>query len=97
MTGAELIPLSSDTLAQFAHVGWGAMLVFIITLLSKRLWLAVALVAGFATGKEFIYDYIWEDAVTRGSSPKDWAFWIVGVAVALGVIIWRRSRKKVAA
>ena len=41
----------------------------------------------YATVKEFVWDQDMEDAITRGSNWEDWAFYMVGIAIA-NVILW---------
>jgi len=81
------ISLSSNALAQIAHIGWGALLVLG---LHDHLWhLSIATATGcvisFATLKEAVFDPLAEDPATRGSGWVDFAFWCIGAA--LGFVI----------
>jgi len=84
------IHLSFDALAQLAHVGWGAMLVFILALLFLPWWAAALLVAAAGAIKEFVVEPFIEDPSTQGSALRDFLFWCLGVAVAVIVLLLRR-------
>jgi len=86
----KTITISYDTLAQLAHVGWGAMLVFIVALLILPWWAAALLVSAAGAVKEFVVERFIEDTHTQGSALRDFLFWCVGVAVAVIVLLLRR-------
>jgi len=77
-----------DTIAQLAHVGWGIALVLLLTTLHVTMLPATITVAIFALGKEFIESKwgMWEPIQPWASGAKDVAFWMLGIAIANGVL-----------
>lgn len=71
-----------DDVSQFAHAGCAAFLVLVGANLGYP-WTAAGLMLLWALGKEFIYDEKYETPEVRGSSLTDFAFYCVGIAVAL--------------
>ena len=84
------IHLSFDTVAQLAHVGWGAMLTFIVALVFLPWWAAGLLVTGAGAVKEFGIEPHLEDVQTQGSALRDFLFWCLGVAIAEIVLLLKR-------
>jgi hypothetical protein len=94
---------SANLDAQFAHVGWGALLVSAVALgwrAAKRplaiapIWAGVALTLLYAAVKEFAFDVIVESDGFRNGAV-DFAFYAVGVAVAIGLRSgWEKVRRK---
>ena len=82
---------SPDKTAQFAHVGIGASLVFVLALLFLPTWASVELVILFAFLKEFVeYKWgAWEPKDTLFNSVRDLVYWCVGVAIALVTLLVR--------
>ncbi len=71
---------SFDTISQSAHFFSAAFVV----LLFHGHWVAgMAVVIACAT-KEFWYDYKYESAQVRGSSARDFFFYMLGAAVGWG-------------
>jgi hypothetical protein len=65
---------------QFAHVGWGA---YLIMMLSRHMTLyhAAMLVFFFATIKEAVFDPLTETKTEQGSGLEDWVFWMLGLGL----------------
>jgi hypothetical protein len=83
--------LSRNTLAQLAHVGWGALIVVCFAYADRfetGLWCALA----FAAGKEAIFDPLTEDQATQGNGYEDFAFWLAGIALGFGYV-WFAGRR----
>lgn len=77
------IKLTLNTVSQLAHVGWGAFLILAIFLFTPHWYIPVTMVTAFAAGKEFIFDKLTEDKATQGNDLEDFAFFLVGIALAL--------------
>lgn len=76
------LSLSSDMLAQIAHVGWGIVIVWGLRICGISLVWAYLSAFLFASGKEAIFDVLFEDHATQGSGLRDWAYWLVGIGMA---------------
>lgn len=77
--------LTTNTLAQLAHVGWGGLLGYILLRYVPRKEAALFVAVG-AFLKELVETLglaFWESKQTAISSAEDFAFWIVGIAVFL--------------
>lgn len=94
---------SANLDAQFAHVGWGALLVTAVALgwrATKRplgiapVWAGTVLALVYAAVKEFAFDVLVErDGFRNGAA--DFAFYAIGVAVAIGLRYgWKKVRAK---
>jgi hypothetical protein len=70
---------SFDAVSQLAHASLAAFLV----LAAHGNWWVVGTVIAFAMFKEFWWDYRFETEVCRGSSPRDFGFYMAGVAIGL--------------
>lgn len=78
--------VSFDEVSQFAHFFTSYAIVLTACLWGTRPGLIIG--AGmvlFAALKEFWFDAKYEDVETRGSSPRDFAFYASGVALAFAV------------
>jgi hypothetical protein len=94
---------SANLDAQFAHVGWGALLVSGVALAwraSKRPlglapeWAGVLLTMAYAAAKEFAFDVLVEGDGFRNGAV-DFAFYCVGVAAATWLRFgWKKVRGK---
>jgi hypothetical protein len=82
------IDLSKNTLAQMAHVGWGCAGVLLFTLFGYFILGTGAMVA-FASLKEGVFDPLTETPAAQGSGWEDFAFWCVGILIAVLMIIIR--------
>jgi VanZ family protein len=76
-----------DFVAQNAHLCFGALMVFVPTYIfgPGALWYAMALFLVYALVKEFWYDERYETVEVRGSSLKDFLFYMLGAALGLVV------------
>jgi hypothetical protein len=79
-----------DKLAQKAHLLGGAIVIWGSILFFGResipfAWLAVLLLSGI---KEFWWDETFETAEIRGSSLKDFAFYLLGAMLAISIYWW---------
>jgi hypothetical protein len=94
---------SANLDAQFAHVGWGALLVSAVALdwrAARRplglapVWAGVGLTLVYAAAKEFAFDVLVEgDGLRNGA--VDFSFYCVGIAVAIGLRYgWKKMRRK---
>jgi hypothetical protein len=77
MTDAKLF----DVTAQFAHFFTAAFLVSQMGRWHYGLIVGVVGMVAFATFKEGYWDYHHETAAQRGSSLRDWAFYMLGTIV----------------
>jgi hypothetical protein len=94
---------SANLDAQFAHVGWGALLVSAVALGWKAarkplglapVWVGAALTILYATAKEFAFDVIVEGDGFRNGAV-DFAFYCAGIAAAIGLHYgWKKVRRK---
>lgn len=87
--------LSGDTVAQLAHVGWGATLSFTLRRFMSK-WKAIIPVLAFAAikeGSEALGIAFWEPKQPWGSSSVDFLFFVVGVAVFLIVDHYHEASK----
>lgn len=71
---------------QIGHILGGYSIALTANHFHAPLWLCALLVEAWAIPKEFWFDYRFEDAATRGSSPLDFAMYQVGLAIAALVI-----------
>jgi hypothetical protein len=69
--------LSRNTLAQLAHVGWGALIVVCFAY-ADHVFLGLIVEVAFAFIKEAVFDPLTEDKTTQGNGYEDFAFWLVG-------------------
>ena len=81
-----MIDLSKDTLAQIAHTVTGAVLVLMFAYVGHP-FLGVAVTEAVAIVKETIFDPLTETKAFQGSGWRDWAFWNVGIGLALVFLI----------
>ncbi len=80
--------------AQFAHTGMAGLIYLSIGHIAQRfhffswLWfgMLISCGVGLAALKEFWYDEKYETPVTRGSSLKDFTFYILGIYIAAVVL-----------
>jgi len=70
-----------DTVSQAAHVFFAAFVVLAFAHYGLAI-LGGMLMFIFAALKEFWYDYHFESVAVRGSSARDFAFYLVGIALA---------------
>jgi hypothetical protein len=94
---------SANLDAQFAHVGWGALLVLAVALAwqaAKRPlgfapeWAGALLTIVYAAVKEFAFDVIVEGDGFRNGAV-DFAFYCVGITAAIGLRYgWKKVRGK---
>jgi hypothetical protein len=94
---------SANLDAQFAHVGWGALLVSAVALgwqAARRPlgvapeWAGVVLTIFYAAVKEFVFDVVVEGDGFRNGAV-DFAFYCVGIAAAMGLRYgWKKMRRK---
>lgn len=94
---------SANLDAQFAHVGWGALLVSAVALAwraAKRplgigpVWAGVALTLLYAAAKEFAFDVIVEGNGFHNGA-LDFAFYSLGIVAAIGLQYgWKKVRRK---
>jgi hypothetical protein len=71
---------------QVGHILGGYSIAMSANHFHAPLWLCAVLVQVWAVPKEFWFDYRYEDAATRGSSPLDFSMYQVGLAFAALVI-----------
>jgi hypothetical protein len=71
---------------QVGHVVGGYAIVLTGYHFYPHLWLAPLLVNAWAGPKEFWFDYRYEDAATRGSSPLDFSMYNLGLLLAMLVL-----------
>jgi hypothetical protein len=71
---------------QIGHLLGGYAIVLTLYHFYPHLWLGAVVVESWAVPKEFWFDYKYEDAATRGSSPLDFAMYQVGLALAAAVL-----------
>ncbi len=83
------IELSSDTLAQLAHIGWGAAIVLAFAMTGHP-FIGGLVMEGIATFKETVFDPLTETKAMQGSGLEDWAFWNLGIGLALGFVLFLR-------
>jgi len=78
-------PRDYDSVAQNAHMLFGALMVFLPTYIfgPDALWYGMALFFAFAMVKEFWYDEKYETEEVRGSSIKDFIFYMIGAILGL--------------
>ena len=67
---------------QIAHVGWGLALTLALGL-HINFFFAIVGVFLFASVKEAVFDPITETVAEQGSGWQDWAFWLLGIALAI--------------
>jgi hypothetical protein len=67
---------------QIGHVLGGAVIFLLAFVHGLPLWACAGLVEAWAVPKEFVFDYLVEDAAQRGSSPLDFSMYQVGLALA---------------
>jgi hypothetical protein len=81
-----------DSVSQYAHVGWGYILVTAPTLFIGQKALPYAMCAVFVGSaiKEYWDAHGLEDPVTAGNSVVDFFWWCVGNAMGVAVLLWRR-------
>jgi hypothetical protein len=81
--------VSFNSVSQCAHVGWGYIFVTAPAMIfhAHYWWFALAVVLG-AGVKEYADAHGLETPDVAGNSWEDWAFWIIGVALALAVLIF---------
>lgn len=77
---------SDRVFIQIGHLLGGYAIVLTAYFFYPHLWLGPLLVNAWAIPKEFWFDYKYEDAATRGSSPLDFAMYNVGMLLALLVL-----------
>ena len=75
--------ITFNTVSQFAHVGWGGFLTLAVLLFDPKWWVAAIVVASVAALKEFVWDKLTEDVTTQGNDFEDFAFFLVGIVIAL--------------
>lgn len=68
---------------QLGHVLGGYAIFLTAFAHGLPLWACAALVEVWAVPKEFVFDYLVEDAAQRGSSPLDFSMYQVGLLLAL--------------
>lgn len=81
--------LEGDTVAQLAHVGWGAALVFTLDRWLE-VWAAIVVVAVLSFVKEALEAQgwaFWEAQQGWSSSLRDFEFFLIGIAWAAGVLM----------
>jgi hypothetical protein len=72
-----------DTVAQEAHIGWGALVVLAVALFTNDLMLSAWSAIWFAYVKEILEAAgwaFWELKQTWRSSLRDFEFWLIGIA-----------------
>lgn len=81
------LELTSDSIAQWGHVGWGALLTLAPAVIFHKsvLYFAAAVIV-LAAIKEWWDSHGLESPALAGNSWEDWAFWCVGVALGIAVI-----------
>lgn len=67
---------------QIGHVLGGFGIALTTMYFGHPLWLGATLVEAWAVPKEFWFDYKYEDAAQRGSSPLDFSMYQVGLGLA---------------
>lgn len=78
------INLTNDVLAQFGHFCVGQCAIFwFVVVFAWPGWLSAIATLGFAALKEAWWDPRYETEETAGSGLEDFAFWALGVAVAI--------------
>ena len=84
----------NDVVAQFAHIGWSALMVDSLgaRISSKK---AISIVLGFAFAKEAIESIwgVWEPVQPWSSGLEDIAFWIAGAGLGYLLLkyLWKRQ------
>lgn len=92
MTADPVDQKTFDTVAQFSHFGWGALVVFAPrALFAGHAYLyAAGLWVLYSAVKEFLWDAAHETPAVRGSSLKDFLFAVGGSAAALLALLIAR-------
>lgn len=78
-----------DTVAQEAHVGWGALFVLSIALFTNDLAVMIVLPVWFAYIKEILEAAgwaFWEPKQEWSSSLRDFKFWLIGIASGVALL-----------
>jgi hypothetical protein len=84
-----------NEVSQFAHAGVSGLIYLSIAYIAERhslfhwRWYGILIAAGIALAafKEGWYDPRYENAATRGSGLEDFAFYMVGIVIAVVVIL----------
>jgi hypothetical protein len=79
-TSAEL---ADKVFIQIGHILGGYGIALTTLYFGHALWIAAVLVQVWAVPKEFWFDYKYENAAQRGSSPLDFSMYQVGLALAI--------------
>lgn len=75
-----------DTVSQMAHIFFAGFVVFTAQHFGVG-WYGIVGLVVFAAIKEFWYDYRYESLAVRGSSVRDFFFYLVGIVLAVLVLI----------
>lgn len=82
------INVSADTIGQLSHVGWGFMVTaFPMMAFHWPIYYAAPLTLLLAGAKEYWDSHGLETPEMAGNSWKDFAFYAVGVGIALGAFL----------
>jgi len=76
-----------DTVSQIAHIFFAMSIVLTFDRFGLGL-LGLIVVFIFAALKEFWYDYHFESMTVRGSSLRDFAFYCLGMGLAILVLLF---------
>lgn len=79
-----------NSVAQLAHIGWGAALTFALALFMPT-WPAAGVASLLAFSKEFIeYRWgVWEAKTPWYDSLEDFLYFLVGIMPAILLLTWR--------
>jgi hypothetical protein len=88
-------PKFFNEVAQFAHAGVAGLIYLSLAHIAMKFdlfkwsWYGALIVIGVAAAgvKEFWYDPHYENVATRGSDFEDFAFYLVGILIAVAVIV----------
>jgi hypothetical protein len=75
-----------DFLSQLNHILFGMVVIWGKIALHGpgHIWWVAGGIVMYAALKEFWYDHVYEDPETRGSDLRDFLYYVLGTAVALG-------------
>lgn len=86
------INVTFNLLAQVAHIGWGATIIYTLHAFELRKRDAFAVLIIFAALKEGIWDVLVETSAVQGNGFEDFSFFLVGGVLAIAVLLLTRPR-----
>ena len=84
-TQEEINSSTFDTVSQSAHFWFGGWVIFLSSLIGY-MWAGFTTLLIFSAIKEFWYDYKYETAVVRGSSERDFLYYMLGGVITAIIV-----------